>query len=267
MLLTKPSFGSQPSKPSEPSKISKSRKPETSPFVLEDEDGEPKPDLISADHSASFNASITLSQSRVLHEISPNTSQYKVDTGAETKKSERDADATDVACADKGMLLAQRSPRRSPSKENGLPPVQTSHKLREDLAEVIKRQGASSSSHPAAPAKRKSRPLGRNLSSISNRSGSIAAAPSIAPDAFEENSAADGYAYANVAPALPPSTQLGYDTPEAEAHRQQVSKKMGTSMLEDEGMGKRVASVGTVKDSGSRSAVGGRVKGRLRTKT
>ena len=66
---------------------------------------------------------------------------------------------------------------------------------------------------------------------------------------------------------LPPGTQLGYETPEAEAHRLQMSKKMGTKLQDDLGL-KRVASVGTVKDAtlGSEAGVGGRVRAKGRGK-
>ena len=83
---------------------------------------------------------------------------------------------------------------------------------------------------------------------------------------MQESLEADGFNAAREAP-LPPSTQLGYETPEAEAHRLQMSKKMGTKLQDDHGM-KRVASVGTVKDttSGGEAAVSGRVRGKGRGK-
>lgn len=263
----KPSHESQPYKPSEPSKLSKPRKPETGPFILEDDDDELVPMAISEDYSASLNAPPTLSQGlpEALREISPNTPQHRAEGGADdqSKKAERPTESI----VEQEILSPQHSRHSSPIKENDLPPAQPPDKLQEDIAEVLKRQNASSNSNSTAPVKRKSRPLGRNISSISNRSGSMTAVPSIPADVFEENSAADGYDYSNVVPVQPPSTQLGYDTPEAEAHRQQMSKKMGTAVLEDEGVGRRVASVGTVKDSTSRAAGGARAKGRSRTKT
>ena len=75
-----------------------------------------------------------------------------------------------------------------------------------------------------------------------------------------EASEADGFNKTKEAP-LPPSTQLGYETPEAEAHRLQMSKKMGTKLQDDSGL-TRLASVGTVKDTAiiSQSNVGGKLR-------
>lgn len=263
----KPSHESRSHQPTEPIQLGKPRNPETGPFILEDEDDELEPMGISKGHSASFTPPPILYQdpSRALREISPNTSQQRA--GGATIDLGPEAGKPTMTHPGKEAEIPQHSPRCSPSKENDLPPPQPTHKLAEELNDILKRRTASSSSNPTAPPKRKSRPLGRNPSSISSRSGSVAAAPSIPADVFEENSAADGFDYSSTVPALPPSTQLGYDTPEAEAHREQMSKKMGSAIPRDEGVGKRVASVGTVKDSTARSAVGGRAKARSRTKT
>jgi hypothetical protein len=67
----------------------------------------------------------------------------------------------------------------------------------------------------------------------------------------------------------PPSTQLGYETADSERNRLLVEKRMKVS-LRDGDAGRRVASVGTVKDSTESSTAGGvgnRVRGRHRTKT
>lgn len=54
--------------------------------------------------------------------------------------------------------------------------------------------------------------------------------------------------------AIPtPSTQLGYDLPETEAHREQMAKKLGTSFANDT-LGKKLESLGTVKDSDGRAS-------------
>lgn len=135
--------------------------------------------------------------------------------------------------------------------------------LTADLAELLSRQTASrpgSASGSAPPHKRKSRPLGRALSGISNRSLSASAQS----ETLSQNTdaAVDGFTAAVTEPA-PPSTQLGYETAETEAHR----LKMGMA-FQDEGGLKRVASVGTVKDGsfGSGIGVGNRVKGRQRAR-
>lgn len=260
----KPSHGSESFEPSEAPKTSKSRKPETGPFILEDDDEDVEPVAMIQNDSAPLDTPTVLSQGRPkgLREISPNTSQQRVEHNVELN----DPDAGDEKPVTITTENGDTSARHSPVKENDPAPIQQATKLNHELAEILKRQSVSSNSNPTAPTKRKSRPLGRNVSSISNRSGSMATAPSIPSDVFEENSAADGFDYSKAVPAQPPSTQLGYDTPEAEAHRRQMSEKMGTDMLQDDGVGKRVASVGTVKDSSSRPAVGGRTKGRSRAK-
>lgn len=144
-------------------------------------------------------------------------------------------------------------------------PGETKQKLQEeltsDLAHILAQQVAT---RPTAkslePQKRKHRPLGRNLSSISNHSGSTSASPKIPSEMPETSSVGDGFdgpRGVSPLPSLPPSTQLGYDTPEAEAHRRKLSKQMGTSFHEDGQLGRRAASVSTVKDSAdiaSRSA-------------
>lgn len=154
--------------------------------------------------------------------------------------------------------------------EHKVPPTfsRPHEQLTADLTELLNRQTASrpgSASANAIPQKRKSRPLGRASSGISNRSLSASAQsenPSQGADA-----AVDGFTAAAVTQPAPPSTQLGYETPEAEMHRLQMGKKMGMT-FSDEGGLKRVASVGTVKDSSfnSDAGVANRVKGRSRAR-
>ena len=155
--------------------------------------------------------------------------------------------------------------------------------LTADLASILARQiarGPESADVPS-PQKRKNRPLGRNLSGISQHRSTPNSAqggtnspvsllpPGDAPHG-ESNSTADGFSFSRrsgkeVEP--PPSTQLGYETAEAQAHRRQMSMKMGT-VFQDEHSGTRVASLGTVKDSEliSQKGVFNRVKGRQRNR-
>lgn len=65
--------------------------------------------------------------------------------------------------------------------------------------------------------------------------------------------------------ALPPAgTQLGYEAVDAEQHRLLMEKRLKTK-LQDGTAGRRVASVGVVKDSVDGDAgVGNRVRGRHR---
>ena len=166
------------------------------------------------------------------------------------------------------------SPRASTETSNidqQQPSARPQADLTADLAELLNRQTTSRPGSAIAPEthKRKSRPLGRALSGISNRSASVSnrsehASPAL-PSAMSE-SAVDGFGVSREQP-LPPSTQLGYETPEAEAHRLQMSKKMGTKLQDDAGGLRRVASLGTVKDSLlSEDVVGSRLRGRQRAK-
>jgi hypothetical protein len=85
-----------------------------------------------------------------------------------------------------------------------------------------------------------------------NRSDSVPSNLSDAANGEDHHfSAADGFSSVPAAIVVPPSTQLGYETPEAVAHREQMGRKMGIEGLgrEAEGLGVRVASLGTVRDS------------------
>lgn len=215
-------------------------------------------------------------RSHPLQEVSPNCSPLKtsetlhekrdIEISSETlgKRSSRtvspDKDAPQGVC-DPTLDMATSDPRE-PTKI-----LRPHEQLTADLTELLNRQTASrpgSASAPLPPHKRKSRPLGRAPSGISNRSLSASAQS----DSLSQNAdaAVDGFTAAVAEPA-PPSTQLGYETADAEAHRLQMSKKMGTA-LQDEGGLKRVASVGTVKDSSlsADAGVGNRVKGRQRAR-
>ena len=213
-------------------------------------------------------------RSHPLQEVSPNRSPRKMSQTSNEKKGQEVSSET----------LGRPSSRTiSPEKQlpnNPCEPVEAvaepgneqrsfsrpREQLTADLTELLNRQTASrpgSASNTALPPqKRKSRPLGRAPSGISNRSLSASAQS----DTVSQNgdAAVDGYTAATTAEPLPPSTQLGYETLEAEAHRLQMSKKMGMRFQDEEGGLKRVASVGTVKDSsvGDGAGVGNRVKGR-----
>lgn len=135
--------------------------------------------------------------------------------------------------------------------------------LTADLAELLSRQTASrpgSASETVPSHKRKSRPLGRAPSGISNRSLSASAHSDTLPQ--NPDAAVDGFTAAVAEPAAP-STQLGYETADTEAHR----LKMGKAFQEESGL-KRIASVGTVKDGSFTSGpgLGTRVKGRQRAR-
>lgn len=167
-----------------------------------------------------------------------------------------------------------QSPPRSPPKHAEHPPARLQEELTANLASLLQQQIASrpdsAGSSDLPLQKRKNRPLGRSLSGINNRSASASMHSDIgsgSPALPSEVPESDESQFVATETVLPPSTQLGYETADAEAHRSLMEKRMKVKLL-DEGGGRRVASVGTVKDSGEGDAgVGGRVRGRLRTKT
>lgn len=219
-----------------------------------------------------------LSQRRAhpLQEVSPNLSPRKSREPSPEKKARHPSSET-VGKPSSRNVSPEKDSHAEPEEAATDPSVtepsepakfsRPREQLTAELTELLHRQTASrpgSASTANPPHKRKSRPLGRAPSGISNRSLSASAQSdslSQGPDA-----AVDGFTAAVTEPA-PPSTQLGYETADAEAHRLQMSKKMGMSFQEEGGL-KRVASVGTVKDSSfsSDAGVGNRVKGRQRAR-
>ena len=252
--------------------------PRPSPILHDDDDNSPSIDI--EPMPAITAASIWQRGSQPLKEISPNLSPQKAG-----KTSQDGNDDVPVKAVEGVAKTSSRAP--SPAKP-AFPPksphsrgesndseqqvaLRPQHELTADLAEILNRKVASrpGSAAPAeAPTKRKSRPLGRAPSGISNRSLSAsnsALSQKTSPILTSEGpeSAADGFTASHGEASPPPGTQLGYETAEAEAHRLQMSKKMGRK-LQDENCLKRVASLGTVKDSTLNAGVGNRVRGRPR---
>lgn len=257
--------------PSLPLQASRSHAPQVprAPIVHEDDDADPAsidtealPPLPSAKPAER--------QSHPLQEVSPNRSPRKASSqqakkaagissetfgkpSSRTVSPEKDASPKPPDAATVGVASESNEQQQGFSRPR--------EQLTADLTELLNRQTASrpgSACASAPPAKRKSRSLGRAASGISSRSLSVCDVLSQSADA----AAVDGFSAAVAEPA-PPSTQLGYETPEAEAHRLQMGKRMGMQFSEEGGL-RRVASVGTVRDSsfGSEGGVGGRVKGR-----
>lgn len=246
-----------PSLPLQPSKPSERKKARPGAFILEDDDDEQTP-IVHDDQPTPVLETIQ----QPLKDISPNRSQPR-------KDAENDKDKDDTAegvVTEKPSAPPHRAPTRPrPAKDDLGKQPKKMEELTSDLASILARQHSSRPGSSTEPQKRKHRPLGRNLSTISNHSGT-SASPNLQSEIPESSSAVDGFAASREVFSLPPSTQLGYDTPEAEAHRRKLCEQMGTS-FQEEGMGKRVASVGTVKDSAeiaSRTAVtaAGRTKAR-----
>lgn len=136
-----------------------------------------------------------------------------------------------------------------------------------NLASIMERQQrrTASSEHHTPAQRLKDRKLGRAASgsSLASRtiSGSATANQELPHGEKSFSDSSDSHA---VAQEDLPSTQIGYETLEAEAARMQMAKRMGTS-YSDESSGTRLASLGTVRDSAApASAPGGRSRNRAR---
>ncbi|KAK4505536.1 hypothetical protein PRZ48_003499 [Zasmidium cellare] len=227
-----------PSLPLQPSRPSEQAGSRAGPFILEDDDQD-EPTITCDDRSAP----VLQTTHQPLKEISPNRSQPRSSRDGEPNNQKDDP--TGEAVTENPPASPHKhpaSPPRSPMKEPSEPKPKGQEELTSDLANILAKQMATRpTTSSLEPQKRKHRPLGRNLSTISNHSGS----PLVSS---ERSEVGDGFDVSReVVPSLPPpGTQLGYDTPEAEAHRRKLSKQMGTSFAEE---GRRVESVKTVKDS------------------
>lgn len=116
--------------------------------------------------------------------------------------------------------------------------------LSNQLQQTRRGGSASTTSQP----RRRSRKLGRASSGILHRSASLASVEQSHDDCldlFDDGSTNRDELKEEKALQ---STQLGYEVPDAEAHRQQMAKKIGI-LLTDERESRRVASLGIVKDS------------------
>ena len=266
-------------------KASDSNLPKSGPFIHEDDDATQE----SIDLRASFkqmNNARTSQTSHALRDIPPNASPQKAEHEFPRPKSLEPNQAAQLSTPAEDVPSESKSQQSQPASaqdpleqqdDRSQQPPKLHEQLTQDLASILARQIAAAqrpdSADAPAPAKRKNRPLGRNLSGISqhhSRSGANSPAPLLSNDVHDSTSAADGFSFASrrdVDAELPPGTQLGYETAEAEAHRLQMSKKMGT-VFQDEALGTRIASLGTVKDSEfiSQRGVVGRVKGRQRNR-
>ena len=136
------------------------------------------------------------------------------------------------------------------------------------MSEIIARRQAANHtmSEPLHPRRRKDRKLGRAPSGSGATSFTrpigfeVADSVDTASPLTEDGSMTMPYLHQ----APQPSQQLSYDAPGAEEHRRLMSKKMGMK-FNDEGAGRRVESLGMVKDvEVMRAGVGDRVRGRHR---
>nr|POF14074.1 s-m checkpoint control protein rad4 [Quercus suber] len=226
------------------------------PFILEDDDDDTHaPPALPEDQTSKSTASYALK------ERSPNASPRKSPLPITTHGLSKPNMAQSLSYAMPTPTDHFASPAPSPSKGTSQFPHTTSsiepllaapafsrppNELAADLASLLSRSSARDhASVPAArplPAKRKQRPLGRNLSGSNARPCSASLEPR--------------------ASASPPpeaallGTQIGYETVDADAHRQLMEKRMNVD-LRDRAAGQRVASVGTVTDSGRAAGHGG----------
>jgi len=253
------------------------RKP--APFVHEDDD---EPAFVTTEDLPALAPTVELppKRSQPLQELSPNLSPPKgsqkqvTEDGEAEKPAQKTSDTLGPSSPKPFVAPASpKSPRRTPNLEPQQPAPRPREELEADLAALLNRQSSrpGSSTSDALPQKRKNRPLGRSASGIGPRTASSAASDQTGSPLVQHEvsgDAADGFSsFAKEAP-LPPSTQLGYDSGEGEQHRAMMEKRLKIT-LQDESSGKRVASLGTVKDSsstGGEGGVAGRVGRRTRTK-
>nr|OQO23490.1 hypothetical protein B0A51_08930 [Rachicladosporium sp. CCFEE 5018] len=237
------------------------------PFIHEDDDDSPviiEPPLVEATAPMQQGSQ---SRSQPLQDIPPNASPRKPD---------RDREVVQIDGDDEPHTYQPKKTPASPPTSNASqhPPSPAKPAEPEYTADLqalieqrrVSRPGSSSSIQP--PLQRlKSRRLGRATSgsSLNPRSLSgtsidqaIATRHQLADGVGEFADDADDNAPTHSAPESP-GTQLGYDTPEAAAAKLHMEKRMGPS-FSDAPTGMRVASLGTVKDSGA-SGLGSRVAG------
>ncbi|GAB1743860.1 hypothetical protein NU219Hw_g911t2 [Hortaea werneckii] len=206
----------------------------------------------------------------VLQEVSPNLSPSKANQSQQDDSTANHA-KPNLASKLQPTPGSPNSRQGSPHKETGPLTSRPSEDLTASIASLWQKQKAARSDLQGLeiPQRRKDRPLGRSASGIGTRSASASmpsehtGSPSIHPDVSE--SLADGFGLSRETPSLPPGTQLGYETADAEQHRQLMEKRMKVK-LQDEHHGQKLASVGMVKDAVDDSAVGNRVQRRHRTR-
>ena len=145
------------------------------------------------------------------------------------------------------------------------PPLRPQAEWTADLASLMEKQHQRrpSSEHDKNPAQRlKHRKLGRAISGISlgNRTNDAQQLHHQDTNGSKENSFSESPEDPSAAAASHeadlPSTQIGYETLETEAARKSMAKLMGKE-YSDESVGTRLASLGTVRDSGAGSGAAG----------
>lgn len=252
------------------------------PFIYQDDDDHDTPVQEEEPRLAEPVRKVSNGGSQPLQEISPNLSPRKSQT--ELPRAQRqllNAEKHAKQSSHAPELPTQSEITEQPLEEDmcmnetrSKPIARPQSELAADLAELVNIQSNSrpSSAAPSEPpSRRKSRPLGRAPSGISNRSNSVQSTSFAFPVPESDFPESVGHDGSVEAAAVPPSTQLGYEQPEAEAHRRLISKKLGLqqSDLNEDGAGmRRVAGLSAVKDSGlvgvnaGAGGVSSRVKGK-----
>ena len=239
------------------------------PFVHEDDEVEESAarDVDILSHDVHLSPS---SQTFPLKERSPNASPTAKQTASRFPGDDRLTDIPSIPPEHRSQEELAANDLEETHKSDAQQAVKPPEDLSADLASLSRQLLSARRGSPSVDitqARRKNRKLGRALSSLSNRSASASAEMHAKTTSeYQDNqSTVDqaGHLTATTAPLLP-STQLGYETSEAEAHRLQMAKKMGTSFADDGG-GRRVASIGVVKDS-ERITPGGMIRPRARHK-
>lgn len=233
-----PSLQLKPSKPS--------AAPRRGPFIHEDEDVAPPASLSDQPVRPSTPRAASPNSPGPLREISPNASPQKSERGSQIAQTDGNQD--DVApLKEASKPLSNPAAQLHDAEASFSNPPQDQAQLAADLASILARQVARSASTPPTTEalKRKHRPLGRNLSGLSARS--ISGAGDTATLRVEESDLAADGSMPVPETVQPPSTQLSYEMPEAEAQRALMGRRLG---VKDEGgvVARRIESLGTVKD-------------------
>jgi hypothetical protein len=262
---------------------SKSSKP-AGPFVHEDDDDNDDDNEHDDDDYAAPVEGESLSTTHEtfakvvpLQAISPNASPRKqpsIDQQKVTPPTE-DHNISDVSNPDEHFEIlgetkeAPLSPIDEPSAKSEAQSLSARPEAAwtADLASIMQRQQrrTTSSEHQTTAQRLKHRKLGRAASGSSLASRTNTGSTNANQDT-RHGDASFSDSPESLAPAQEnlPSTQVGYETLEAEAARMQMAKRMGTS-YSDESSGTRLASLGTVKDSAApANATGGRARNRTR---
>jgi hypothetical protein len=194
----------------------------------------------------------------------PSVDEQKEDPPGEDEAASKDTHTNEPTDTNVNNAKATSPPVDEPPAP--LPATRPQADWTADLASLMeKQQRRTALSDHHTPAQRlKYRKLGRAASggNLTNRTNS--ASTTLNQEAQHGDLSFSGSPDSLSAPqAELPSTQIGYETLEAEAARMQMAKRMGTS-YSDESTGTRMASVGTVRDSAAAASAPGRARNRQR---